>query len=69
MRGGIIDTKTIDTTDQLLAAWHEAQHFVDELRLDAPGRVVAEDRLHDARIAYQDRIEEERRLADDVQSE
>lgn len=58
MRGGTIDTKTVDTTEQLLAAWQEAQRVVDALRLDAPGRVAAEDRLHDARNAYHDRVEE-----------
>ena len=38
-------TETVETTEQLLAALREAQRVVDELRLDAPGRVAAEDRF------------------------
>ncbi len=48
--------ETIPKTDELLAAWHDAQRHVEQLRLDSPGRAAAEDRLHDARIAYHDRI-------------
>ena len=48
--------ETIPTTDELLAAWRDAQRHVEQLRLDSPGRAAAEDRLHDARIAYHDRI-------------
>jgi hypothetical protein len=50
--------ETSEATDELLAAWREAQRVVDELRLDAPGRAKAEDRLHDARNALYDRLQE-----------
>lgn len=50
--------ETIPTTEELLAAWREAQRVVNGLRLDAPDRAAAEDRLHEARNAYQDRAEE-----------
>ena len=49
--------ETTDATDELLAAWREAQRVVDQLRLDAPGRAEAEDRLHDARNALYDRLQ------------
>lgn len=39
-------------TEQLLAAWRDAQRALEELRLDNPARTQAEDRVHDARIAY-----------------
>ena len=51
--------ETIPTTEQLLAAWREAQLVVNGLRLDAPDRAAAEDRLHDARNAYQDRVSQQ----------
>lgn len=54
--------ETTESTDGLLAAWREAQRIVDELRLDAPGRAAAEDRLHDARNALYDRLQEVERL-------
>lgn len=50
--------ETIVTTEELLAAWQDAQRRVEQLRLDSPGRFDAEDRLHDARNAYHDRIAE-----------
>ncbi len=57
--------ETPEGTDELLAVWHEAQRVVDALRLDAPGRAEAEDRLHDARNALYDRAQQlERLLAD-----
>lgn len=49
-------------TTELLTAWQEAQRRVEELRLDSPGRAAAEDRLHDARNAYHDRMAELKRL-------
>jgi hypothetical protein len=47
-----------DTTAELLTAWREAQRVLDQLRLDAPGRTEAEQRVHDARMAYLDRVNE-----------
>jgi hypothetical protein len=47
-----------DTTAELLSAWRQAQRVLDELRLDAPSRTEAEQRVHDARIAYLDRVNE-----------
>ena len=47
----------MSTTEQLLADWRAAQRALDELRLDAPGREEAEDRVHDARSAYLARVE------------
>jgi hypothetical protein len=55
--------ETLPSTEQLLAAWRDAQRALEYIRLDGPGRTQAEDRVHDARIAYQDRIVE---LEDDL---
>ncbi len=48
----------LPATEQLLAAWRDAQRALEELRLDGPGRTQAEDRVHDARVAYHARIVE-----------
>jgi hypothetical protein len=56
----VIETK--ESTDELQAAWREAQGVVNRLRLDAPGRAKAEDRLHDARNALYDRLDELERI-------
>jgi hypothetical protein len=60
--------ETSVTTEELLAAWQEAQRRVEQLRLDSPGRFAAEDRLHDARIAYHDRIAELELISPDDES-
>ncbi len=46
------------TTDELLATLRDAQRALEEIRLDGMGRVQAENRVHDARAAYQARMAE-----------
>ena len=48
----------LPTTEDLLAAWREAQQALEEVRLDSPDRVRTEDLVHDARAAYQARVRE-----------
>jgi hypothetical protein len=44
------------TTEELLAAWREAIHVLDELESDTRGRAEADARLEEARAAYQARL-------------
>jgi len=53
---GVTVIEILPTTEELLAAWREAQRALEGYRLDSPGRTQAEDRVHDARAAYQARI-------------
>jgi hypothetical protein len=55
---GVSVIELLPTTEQLLADWRDAQHALETIRLDAPGRAEAEDRVHDARRAYQIRMAE-----------
>lgn len=50
--------ESLPTTEDLLAAWRDAQRALEQQRMDSPGRAKAEDRVHDARAAYQARIVE-----------
>jgi hypothetical protein len=46
------------TTEELLATLRDAQRALEEIRLDGMGRVQAENRVHDARMAYRARMAE-----------
>ena len=46
------------SAEELLAAWRQAERELERIRLDAPDRIEAEDRVHDARVAYQRRVAE-----------
>lgn len=46
------------TPEELLATLRDHQRALEEIRLDGMGRVQAENRVHDARAAYQARIAE-----------
>jgi hypothetical protein len=45
-------TETVATTEQLLAAWREAQRILDALDPYTPGRADVEARVDRARAAY-----------------
>lgn len=49
-------TETVATTEQLLAAWREAQRILDALDPFTPGRSDVEARVHQARAAYRAHI-------------
>jgi hypothetical protein len=55
---GVTVIELLPTTEQLLADWRDAQRALEGIRMDAPHRARAEDRVHDARRAYQIRIAE-----------
>jgi len=44
------------TTEELLAAWRDALHVLDELESDTRGRVEADADLEEARAAYDARM-------------
>jgi hypothetical protein len=48
----------VPTTEELLATLRDAQQALEEIRLDGMGRVQAENRVHDARMAYRARMAE-----------
>jgi hypothetical protein len=50
--------ESLPTTEELLASWRDAQRALEQHRMDSPGRTQAEDRVHDARAAYQRRMAE-----------
>ena len=49
-------TETVATTEQLLAAWREAQRILDALDPFTPGRSDVEARVDHARAAYRAHI-------------
>jgi len=55
---GVTVIELLPTTEQLLAEWRDAQRALEGIRMDAPDRAQAEDRVHDARTAYQIRMAE-----------
>ena len=50
-------TQMIETMEQLLASWRDAQRTLDQLEPDDPAYASAVARLTEARAAYHDRIE------------
>ena len=50
-------TQMIETTEQLLASWREAQRTLDQLEPDDPGYADAMAWVSEARAAYHERIE------------
>ena len=50
-------TQMIETTEQLLASWRDAQRTLDQFEPDDPDYASAAARLTEARAAYHDRIE------------
>jgi hypothetical protein len=53
---GVAVTEIIATTEQLLAAWREAERDLDALDPFTPGRADVEARVAEARAAYQARV-------------
>lgn len=49
-------TEIIATTEQLLAAWREAERDLEALDPFTPGRADVEARVAEARAAYQARV-------------
>jgi hypothetical protein len=55
-REGVAVTETIATTEQLLAAWREAERTLDSMDPFTPGRADVEARVAEARAAYRARV-------------
>ena len=53
---GVAVTEIIATTEQLLAAWREAERDLEALDRFTPGRADLEVRVAEARAAYQARV-------------